>query len=151
MKNFDKEMSVFQEYLKKSGLKITSQRLLVADKIFEIHHHFTAESLMDELKDKRDEISKATIYRILAIMVEAGLLAEHNFGKDYKFYEHIIGHKHHDHIICTDCHRIVEFFDEKIENLQEQAAQSNGFIVEGHSLNIFGKCVNSKTCKYKKN
>jgi len=106
----EEEMRIFEELLKKEGLKVTAQRLLVAEKIFSLHSHFTAESLSDMFKDKRDEISKATIYRILTIMVDANLLVEHDFGKDYKYYEHILGHEHHDHIICLDCNRIVEFF-----------------------------------------
>jgi Fur family ferric uptake transcriptional regulator len=144
------EMTTFSNYLKKKGLKITTQRMLVAEKIFSIHNHFTAESLQEELKDRRDEISKATIYRILSIMVEAGLLQEHNFGKDYKYYEHIIGHEHHDHIICIECGRIVEFMDEKIEELQRKAAREKGFTITGHDLNIFGICNNPPTCTYNK-
>lgn len=144
-----KEMLAFEEYLKEKGLKITNQRLLVAQKIFSSHNHFTAEGLLDELKDNQDRISKATIYRILAIMVEAGLLEEHDFGKDYKYYEHIIGHEHHDHIICMQCGRIVEFIDERIEELQNKAASENGFTITGHSLNIFGNCLNFATCEHK--
>ncbi|NCN11350.1 MAG: transcriptional repressor [Leptospira sp.] len=144
------EMTTFSNYLKKKGLKITNQRMLVAEKIFSIHNHFTAESLQEELKDRRDEISKATIYRILSIMVEAGLLQEHNFGKDYKYYEHIIGHEHHDHIICVECGRIVEFMDEKIEELQRKAAREKGFSITGHDLNIFGICDSPPTCVHNK-
>ena len=150
MSDYQKEMEVFKTYLRKSNLKVTSQRLLVAKKIFEIHHHFSAESLMDEFKDKRDEISKATIYRILGIMVEANLLTEHNFGHGFKYYEHIIGHVHHDHIICLDCGRIEEFLDDRIEELQEKAAMDKGFVVEGHKLNIYGRCKNGPTCKHLK-
>ncbi|WP_244241600.1 Fur family transcriptional regulator [Leptospira jelokensis] len=142
-------MLAFEEYLKENGLKITNQRLLVAQKIFSSHNHFTAEGLLDELKDNKDRISKATIYRILAIMVEAGLLEEHDFGKDYKYYEHIIGHEHHDHIICMQCGRIVEFIDERIEELQNKAARENGFTITGHSLNIFGNCSNFANCEHK--
>jgi len=144
------EMTTFSNYLKKKGLKITTQRMLVAEKIFSIHNHFTAESLQEELKDRRDEISKATIYRILSIMVEARLLQEHNFGKDYKYYEHIIGHEHHDHIICIECGRIVEFMDEKIEELQRKAAREKGFSITGHDLNIFGICDSPSNCNYNK-
>ncbi|TGK18804.1 transcriptional repressor [Leptospira fluminis] len=135
------EIKTFSDYLQKKGLKITNQRMLVAERIFSLHNHFTAESLLEEFKDQRDKISKATIYRILSIMVEAKLLQEHNFGQDYKYYEHIIGHSHHDHIICVDCGRIVEFMDERIEQLQEQAAAANGFKITGHSLNIYGSCL----------
>lgn len=141
------EMKVFGEFLKKKGLKITSQRLLVAEKIFSIHNHFTADSLLELLKDRRDEISKATIYRIIGIMVEASLLTEHDFGKDFKFYEHIIGHQHHDHIICIECGKIEEFVDEKIEELQAAAAKGKGFTITGHDLNIYGIC---EDCQAKK-
>jgi len=141
-------MDAFESYLKDKGLKITNQRLLVAQKIFSTHNHFTAEGLLDQFKDQRDQISKATIYRIISIMVEAGLLQEHDFGKDYKYYEHIIGHEHHDHIICSQCGRIVEFLSPEIEDLQKRAAESNGFTITGHSLNIYGSCIKSNTCEY---
>ena len=146
-----KEMLAFEKYLKDKGLKITNQRLLVAEKIFSSHNHFTAEGLLDELKDNKDRISKATIYRILSIMVEAGLLEEHDFGKDYKYYEHIIGHEHHDHIICIQCGRIVEFIDEQIETLQRNAAAKNGFTITGHSLNIYASCQKFEVCEFNKN
>lgn len=142
------EMRVFEDLLKKEGLKVTAQRLLVAEKIFSIHSHFTAESLSDMFKDKRDEISKATIYRILSIMVDANLLVEHDFGKDYKYYEHILGHEHHDHIICLDCNRIVEFFEPKIEELQEQIALKNEFTIKGHRLNLYANCNKGKSCEH---
>jgi Fur family ferric uptake transcriptional regulator len=144
----EEEMRVFEELLKKEGLKVTAQRLLVAEKIFSLHSHFTAESLSDMFKDKRDEISKATIYRILTIMVDANLLVEHDFGKDYKYYEHILGHEHHDHIICLDCNRIVEFFEPRIEELQEQIASKNGFTIKGHRLNLYANCIKGKSCEH---
>ncbi|NBU97791.1 MAG: transcriptional repressor, partial [Spirochaetia bacterium] len=138
----------FEELLKKEGLKVTAQRLLVAEKVFSLHSHFTAESLSDMFKDKRDEISKATIYRILSIMVKGNLLVENDFGKDYKYYEHIIGHEHHDHIICMDCNRIVEFFEPKIEELQDKIAHANDFTIKGHSLNIYANCKKGTSCEY---
>jgi Fur family ferric uptake transcriptional regulator len=144
----EEEMRIFEELLKKEGLKVTAQRLLVAEKIFSLHSHFTAESLSDMFKDKRDEISKATIYRILTIMVDANLLVEHDFGKDYKYYEHILGHEHHDHIICLDCNRIVEFFEPRIEELQEQIASKNGFTIKGHRLNLYSNCIKGKSCEH---
>ena len=142
------EMEIFNEFLKKKDLKVTSQRMLVAETIFSIHQHFTADSLLELLKDHRDEISKATIYRILSIMVEAKLLAEHDFGKDFKYYEHIVGHEHHDHIICTDCGRIVEFVVPEIEEMQQRVAAENGFTIQGHRLNIYGVCQKKPDCEY---
>jgi Fur family ferric uptake transcriptional regulator len=147
-KEVEEEMKSFETLLKNEGLKVTNQRMLVAETIFGLHSHFTADSLLDLFKDKREEVSKATIYRILTIMVRGKLLIEHDFGKDYKFYEHIIGHEHHDHIICMDCGRIVEFLEPEIEALQEKAASENGFKIKGHSLNIYGNCENLANCEY---
>jgi Fur family ferric uptake transcriptional regulator len=81
-------------------------------------------------------------------MVEAKLLAEHDFGKDFKYYEHIIGHEHHDHIICTDCGRIVEFVVPEIEDMQQRVAQENGFSIHGHRLNIYGNCQKKPNCEF---
>jgi Fur family transcriptional regulator, ferric uptake regulator len=149
-KDISEEMDVFSNFLKKKNLKVTSQRLLVAEKIFSLHNHFTADGLLEMFRDRRNEISKATIYRILSIMVEANLLIEHNFGQDYKYYEHIIGHEHHDHIICTDCRRIVEFLEPSIEELQSKVALEHGFTIKGHRHNIFGICQKKPNCEYYK-
>ncbi|MEM7182159.1 MAG: Fur family transcriptional regulator [Spirochaetota bacterium] len=143
-----KELETFAAFLKKKGLKVTNQRLLVAQKIFSMQNHFTADSLMETLMDRRQEISKATIYRIITIMLDAGLLAEHDFGEGYRFYEHTLGQHHHDHIICQDCNRIVEFVDERIEKLQEEAAGKKGFKIAGHRLNIYGKCQRKSDCSH---
>jgi len=135
-----KQLAQFSNYLKKKGLKITSQRLLVAEKIFGIQDHFTVDSLAEQLKDRRQEISRATIYRIVSVMVEADLLTEHNFGQNAKYYEHIPGHEHHDHILCLDCGRIDEFVNDRIEELQEQIAAQFGYQLADHSLNLYGRC-----------
>lgn len=144
----ENELKTFSTFLKKKGLKITSQRMLVAEKIFSIQTHFTADSLLDDLKDRKDEISKATIYRILGIMVEANLITEHNFGQDFKYYEHISENQHHDHIICVECNRIVEFINENIEKLQEDVAKEHGFTIKGHELNIFATCNKKPNCEH---
>ncbi len=145
---YSEEMDIFSNFLKRKGLKITHQRQVVAEKIFSQHSHFTADSLLDMFRDRRDEISKATIYRIIGIMLEANLLVEHDFGKGFKYYEHIIGHDHHDHIICIDCNRIVEFINPKIEDLQVDEAEKNGFSIKAHSLIIHGSCFKKTDCEH---
>ena len=121
-----KELTEFSNYLKKCGLKITHQRLLVAEKIFRAKSHFTVDTLAESLRERRGEISRATIYRIVSLMVESGQLTEHNFGHSVKYYEHIPGHKHHDHIVCSDCGRIDEFVDNKIEKNPAGDCRSTG-------------------------
>ena len=135
-----KQLANFSNYLKKKGLKITSQRLLVAEKVFGMESHFTVDALAEALKDRRGEISRATIYRIVSVMVEAGQLTEHNFGQNAKYYEHIPGQEHHDHILCLDCGRIDEFVNDKIEQMQLNIAGEHGYDLADHSLNLYGRC-----------
>mgnify|MGYP000892734583 CR=1 len=145
VKDVHKELSIFSEYLKQMGLKITNQRLLVAESIFRHPSHFTVDSLAESLKDRRDEISRATIYRIVSILVESGQLTEHNFAQGVRYYEHIPRHEHHDHIVCQDCGRIEEFLVPEIEKVQQQIAEQHGFALEAHALNLYGRCAELKT------
>ena len=148
--DLETKLDQFSEYLRKEGMKITSQRLLVAERIFCSNHHFTVEGLTDELKSThRGRISKATVYRIVSLLVEAGMLTEHHFGQNSRRYEHIPRHKHHDHILCLDCGQIDEFVDPKIEKLQLQIAEKLGYTLEDHSLTLYGRCQ-KRNCPNKK-
>lgn len=133
-------MASFSNYLKRCGLKITQQRLLVAEKIFALNSHFTVDSLAESLKEHKNEISRATIYRIVSLMVEAGQLTEHHFNQSVKVYEHIPKKEHHDHVVCTDCGRIDEFVDEDIERMQLEIAERLGYRLADHALNLYGVC-----------
>ncbi len=139
-----KRIDEFSTYLRKKGLKLTSQRLLVGRKIFSMASHFTVDHLADALRDRRDKISRATIYRIVSVMVEGGLLIEHDFGKNAKFYEHVYEQEHHDHVICLDCGHIEEFYNDKIEQIQIEVAMRLDFELRNHSLNLYGSCRKMK-------
>lgn len=135
-----REISQFSNYLKQKGLKITNQRLLVAEKIFTLGSHFTVDSLADELKDRRGEISRATIYRIVSLLIESGQLTEHDFGGNSKYYEYVPAREHHDHIVCQDCGHIEEFCAPAIEKIQHDVASQYNFELTDHSLNLYGRC-----------
>ena len=135
-----REMANFSNYLKRCGLKITQQRLLVAETIFALNSHFTVDSLAETLRSQKDAISRATIYRIVSLMVEAGQLTEHHFNQSVKVYEHIPRRQHHDHIVCHDCGRIDEFMDEHIERMQIEIAERLGYKLSDHALNLYGRC-----------
>jgi Fur family ferric uptake transcriptional regulator len=139
-----KELANFSNYLKKKGLKITNQRLLVAEKIFNLETHFTVDSLFDMLKDRRGEISRATIYRIVSLLVESGQITEYHFGQNVKYYEHVPARKHHDHIVCVDCGLIEEFIDQNIEKIQLEIAARFGFDLADHSMTLYGSCQQLK-------
>ena len=134
------ESQIFEEYLRRNGFKFTATRRQLLASLFEMHDHFTADQLLDRLKQSRVRVSKATVYRTLAVMLDCGLLECHDFGVGSLYYEHSFGHGHHDHLFCLHCKRIVEFRHDGIEQLQEQVARDLGFQIVSHSLKLFGLC-----------
>lgn len=130
------------EKLKNVGLKITNPRL----KIFQIleqssTHHLSAEDVYKTLLEMGEEISLATVYRVLTQFEISGLITKHNFDRDHSVFELRIN-KHHDHLVCIKCGSIEEFVDEAIEQRQEVIAKSAGFQITDHVLNIYGICPN---------
>jgi len=135
-----KELDVFRDYLKKQKLKLTPQREFIASYIFSTHKHFTAEELIKDIRHRRKDISRATIYRTLDLLTKSRLQEELDFKKGKRVFEHTCGHDHHDHLICMKCGTIVEFASDTIENTQERILKKRSFIPITHSLRIFGLC-----------
>lgn len=134
--------SAFESFLKRRSLKLTPQRERIFERAFETHDHFSAETLYGWLKDDPGlTVSRATVYRTLALLVEGGFLESLDTGQGELLYEHVLGHRHHDHIMCVECGRIEEFYDEEIERLQEAAAERKGFRLVYHNLRLFGTCA----------
>ena len=131
-----------ERFLQKKSLKLTNQRRQLLEKIIEMDKtHFTADDLVDEFRDQRPRVSKATVYRTLSVLVEAGILEEHNFGENHKVYEVSEGRPHHDHLICTNCGKITEFFSAEMEKLQDRVAGEHSFHPTHHSQKIYGICA----------
>ena len=140
--DIDGLLGKFETFLQKKSLKLTSQRRQILEKILEMDKtHFTADDLVNQFRNQRPRVSKATVYRSLSVMVEADILEEHQFGDSYKVYELSEGRPHHDHLICTSCGKILEFFNADMEKLQDKVASSNGFHPTHHSQKIFGICA----------
>jgi Fur family ferric uptake transcriptional regulator len=132
-----------KEVLKSKGMKYTEQRAIILQILFTLDDHLSAEEVHDIVKQKYPKlnIGIATIYRTLNFLEEVKLISSISFGKDGKKYE---GNKdsHHDHLICTSCGKIVEFYDETIESQQEVIAVKNGFKISDHNMQIYGLCIN---------
>lgn len=132
---------LFGRFLRENRLKHTAQRLKIVKRAFSMPKHFSAEDLYQVLKRERLDVSKATVYRTLKLLVEANFLDEMEIGaRQAKIYEPVLGREHHDHMICLRCGRIVEFIDREIEALQEKAARQKEFRVLSHTLKLFGLC-----------
>ena len=141
----------FMEFLAQKNLRITSQRQVIIDTVFSTDKHFTAEELLEWSRAKDRSVTRATVYRTLPLLTESGLVQEMDFGKDYKFYDpNYADHPNHNHIICQDCERIVEFESDKIDKLENEISHKLGFAVKSQRLQITASCQELKklgTCK----
>src|SRR3990167_7209227 len=131
---------IFKEYLTSRKLKLTAERQVILDRVFENHKHFEADELLVDLRLNDMKISKATIYRTLALLVKSGLLREVIFGERHAHYEHVYGHEHHDHLVCNNCGKIIEFTEHRIEKFQEVVCRMYKFKADSHRLQIQGLC-----------
>jgi len=141
------EETKFIEYLRKTGLKVTRERREILREVFNSHHHFDADELALRLKERSASVSRATVYRTLTLLVNSKMVRKMELGDGRATYEHVLGHPHHDHLICVECNRIIEFHHPDIEALQEEICKEFGFRMKSHSQQIYGIC---KECRKKK-
>ncbi len=144
MKNYTDK---FKAQLTLKGLRFTPERRVILKEVFSSHKHFDTETLYEKLRQKGENISRATIYRTLPLLIDSGLVKETLHSKDKINYEHIFGHEHHDHMICMKCGRVIEFKDDRIEKLQDALCKKYSFQSREHRLGIKGYC---RQCKNRK-
>src|SRR5262249_13372548 len=141
------------DFIAKKNLRMTAQRMVIIDAVFSTNQHFTAEQLLEWSRERDKSVSRATVYRTLPLLTDSGLIREMDFGKDYKFYDpNYADHPNHNHIICQDCEKIVEFESEKIARLEDEISHKLGFSVKTQRLQITGTCEELKrlgACKHK--
>jgi Fur family ferric uptake transcriptional regulator len=132
--------------LRKAGLKVTLPRMKILEILEQAtQQHLSAEDIYRVLLDSDEEIGLATIYRVLTQFEGAGLVMRHHFEGGQAVFELDRG-KHHDHLICIKCGKIVEFVNASIEEQQKKIAEEAGFKITDHSLIIYGEC-NSAECE----
>jgi len=136
----EKEASIVEDALRKSGFRWTNQRALIVREALASHDHFTAEELLDLCRKKDPKVSRATVYRTLSVLEDAGFVEGLETGDGGRRFEHVLGHDHHDHMVCLQCEKIIEFRDDELERRQELAAKRVGFKIQRHSLRLYGSC-----------
>ncbi len=127
-------------YLSEHGLRLTRQRRAIAECFFETEGHPSIEELHARVRERDGRIGQATVYRTVNLLVDSGLAASSRFGGSASRYEAADDREHHDHLVCVACGRIVEFFNETIERLQEEVASAHGFEIVDHKMEIYGRC-----------
>lgn len=135
-----REREQFITYLRERGQRVTSERLALFDEIFAHHGHIDAEQLHRSLRRRGMKISRATVYRNLDLLVECGLVTRQRLGRRRYLYEHVHSGQRHDHLVCTECGRVVEFVSPGISALQGEICRAHGFVPSRHSLQIMGLC-----------
>jgi Fur family ferric uptake transcriptional regulator len=137
---FQQEKEIFSEHIQKSGLRHTAQRDLILEIFLRTEDHLSSEDLYWLVQKEDKSVGHTTVYRTLKLLTEAGLAREVRFGDGKTYYEHHFNHAHHDHMICTECGKVIEFFSEKLENAQDAMADKYNFKPTHHSLRIWGVC-----------
>lgn len=135
-----------QEYLSSKGLRRTVQREAIIEAAFGTREHFTAEELLLMAKAIEKSVSRATVYRTLPLLVESGMLRELDLGSDTKVYDpNFVEHPTHNHLICVDCNKIIEFEDPNMELLENCITRRLGFSPANKAVTIEGHCDELKT------
>jgi len=134
-----KEVQAFKSYLKSKGLRFTPERQVVLEEILSSGDHFEAEDLLIRIRKKGKRISKATIYRILPLLIQCGVIRKAIYNEKHMHYERL-GRKHHGHMLCKNCGDIIEFSDKKIQELLDDICRKYHFDAKDQKLEITGLC-----------
>jgi len=137
--NWEKVRDLLTRHLEKKNQRKTPERYAILKVIYSLDGHFDIDHLYRMFKEKQFSVSKATIYNTLEVLLEAGLVKKHQFGKVQAFYEKSIFNSNHDHIIMLDEYEIVEFCDPRIEAIKKDYEEALNISIESHSLYFYAK------------
>jgi Fur family ferric uptake transcriptional regulator len=132
--------TIFNDHLKRVGLKHTGQRDTILRTFLETHDHLSTDELSRLVKKKDDRIGFTTVYRTLKLLAECGLASEVAFNDGIARYEHQYNRRDHHHMVCTECGSSVEFFSREIERVEREIGHKNKYLTTRHTFQIYGVC-----------
>jgi Fur family ferric uptake transcriptional regulator len=139
----DKNLEKLNAYIESKGLRSSTAREVIAKEFFKTKDHITIEELLTRTRKLNPKIGIATVYRTLHLLQQCGLAIRRDFNTGVVSFEPQTDH-HHDHLICTSCGKIIEFFFEEIEKAQNKVAQKYDFVLQHHKMELYGICKNCR-------
>jgi len=131
----------FDDFIRQRGMRKTTQRDVIVEAAFASDDHFTAEELLEKAKRIDPKTSRATLYRTISLLVDCGLLREIDLGRDERVYDpNFLDSPDHNHLICVDCGKVVEFEDENVALLVDCITRRLGFRPSSKSMRIEACC-----------
>lgn len=139
------ELEIFREYIRQRGLRRTPEREVILQEVFAVHEHFDVEELYLRLRRQGVKVSKASVYRALRLLLDCGLVREVDYSDGHWHYEHIYGHRDHNHLRCLGCGEIVEFEASSLVPLEEQLSSTYGYLIISQHWEVKGYCRNCQS------
>ncbi|MCH8289173.1 MAG: transcriptional repressor [Candidatus Marinimicrobia bacterium] len=121
-------------------MKCTPARLSIFKEVYSSSEHFDADEIYFRLRSEKKRVSRATVYRTLDLLVENGFVSKVNVGQSQVHFENTLAQKHHEHLVCTQCGKIIEFNNKLLEEEQNRICKEYGFLPTKHNLIVFGLC-----------